>query len=159
MSYTVNTLTPGWPDDAQYHYWWWPGNSRSQGISSNGIDLDLQEYSSLSTTRLKTFEAQTKWPKFGRWHFQMQFLEWNFLYYDSNFTEIYSYVSNKIWWLYLVPTSTTRFASDVGYRMAKKLIGLYKELIFMNNDIKFLKHHIPSQFLKTVLDCVPQLLF
>ena len=41
-------------------------------------------------------------------------------------------------WLCLVPTSTTRFASDVGYRMAKKLIGFYKEIIFMNNDIKFL---------------------
>ena len=31
----------------------------------------------------------------------------------------------------------------------------------MNNDIKFLnmneQHHIPSQILKTVLDCVPQL--
>ena len=26
---------------------------------------------------------------------------------------------NKVWWLCLVPTSTTRFASDVGYRMAK----------------------------------------
>ena len=35
---------------------------------------------------------------------------------------------NKIWWLCLVPTSTTRFANDVGYRMAKKLIGLYKEI-------------------------------
>ena len=46
--------------------------------------------------------------------------------------------SNKIWWLCLVPTSTTRFASDVGYRMANKIIGLYKEIIFKNNDIKFL---------------------
>ena len=50
---------------------------------------------------------------------------------------------NKIWWLGLVPTSTTRFASDVGYRMAKSCIVLYiyilkKEIIFMNNDIKFL---------------------
>ena len=37
---------------------------------------------------------------------------------------------NKIWWLCLVPTSTThRFACGVGYRMAKKLIGLYKEII------------------------------
>ena len=27
--------------------------------------------------------------------------------------------SNKVWWQCLVPTSTTRFASDVGYRMAK----------------------------------------
>ena len=26
---------------------------------------------------------------------------------------------NKTWWLCLVPTSTTRFASEVGYRMAK----------------------------------------
>ena len=42
-----------------------------------------------------------------------------------------------IWWLCLIPTSTTRFASDVGYRMPKTLIG-YKEIIFMNNDIKFL---------------------
>ena len=42
---------------------------------------------------------------------------------------------NKIWWLWLVPTSTTRFAIDVGYRMAKKLIGLCKEMISINNDI------------------------
>ena len=26
---------------------------------------------------------------------------------------------NQIWWLCLVPTSTTRFASEAGYRMAK----------------------------------------
>ena len=26
---------------------------------------------------------------------------------------------NKIWWLYLVPTSTTRFTGDLGYRMTK----------------------------------------
>ena len=30
-------------------------------------------------------------------------------------------IQNKIWWLCLVPTSTTRFASDVGYRMAKNV--------------------------------------
>ena len=47
-------------------------------------------------------------------------------------------LSNKIWWLCLLPTSTTRFASDVGYRMAIKWVGLYKEILFMNNDIKFL---------------------
>ena len=29
------------------------------------------------------------------------------------------HANNKVWWLCLVPTSTTRFASDVGYRMAK----------------------------------------
>ena len=42
---------------------------------------------------------------------------------------------NKIRWQCLVPTSTTRFASDVGYRMAKKWIWLYKEIIFMSNGI------------------------
>ena len=45
---------------------------------------------------------------------------------------------NGPWWLCLVPTSTTKFDSDVGYRMAKPLIRLYKELIFMNGDFKFL---------------------
>ena len=30
-----------------------------------------------------------------------------------------AYYINKIWWLCLVPTSTNRFASDVGYRLAK----------------------------------------
>ena len=51
------------------------------------------------------------------------------------FTPTAMVYSNKIWWLCLVPTSNTRFASDVGYRMAKNLIGLYKEQFFMNNDI------------------------
>ena len=37
-----------------------------------------------------------------------------------------------------IATSTTRLASDVGYKMAKKCMGLYKEVIFMNNDMKFL---------------------
>ena len=44
----------------------------------------------------------------------------------------------KIWWLCLIPISTTRFTSDLGYRMAKNLIGLYKEILFINNDMKFL---------------------
>ena len=45
---------------------------------------------------------------------------------------------NTTWWLCLVPTSTTRFASDLGCRTAKIVIGLYKEIFFMNNYIKFL---------------------
>ena len=52
-----------------------------------------------------------------------------------SFIKMGSYALNIIWWLCLVPTSTTRFASGVGYRMAKKGIGLYKEIFFMNNDI------------------------
>ena len=37
------------------------------------------------------------------------------------------FFANKIWWLCLVPTWTTRFASDVGYRMAKKWIGYIRK--------------------------------
>ena len=33
---------------------------------------------------------------------------------------LWLYRCNRIWWLWLVPTSTTRFASDLWCRMAKK---------------------------------------
>ena len=49
---------------------------------------------------------------------------------DDNNMEV-----NKVWWLCLVPTSTTRFASDVGYRMAKIKHSCTREIFFMNNDI------------------------
>ena len=42
---------------------------------------------------------------------------------------------NDICWQCLVPTSTFRFTRDVGYRMTKAWIWLYKEITFMNNDI------------------------
>ena len=47
---------------------------------------------------------------------------------------------NRFWWPCLVSISTTRFASDLRYRMAKNLIGLYmgNAFFFINNDIKFL---------------------
>ena len=35
-------------------------------------------------------------------------------------------IVNRFWWLCLVPTLTTRFASDLGYRITKNSIGLYK---------------------------------
>ena len=61
----------------------------------------------------------------------------------------------------LVPTSTTRFASDFGHRMAKKLTGFYKAISLMNNDIKFLNIEWRTWYsltdVKTILDCVPQL--
>ena len=36
----------------QYHGCWWPGDARSHGISSHGIDLNFLEYSGLSTRRV-----------------------------------------------------------------------------------------------------------
>ena len=73
-----------------------------------------------------------KSPTFCRGHLQMHFqMRMNVLAFESKW-------SNKIWWLCLLSTSTTRFASGVGYRIAKICIWLYKEIIFMNTDIKFL---------------------
>ena len=37
----------------QYHGCWWPGDIRSQGIRSHGIDLFFLEYSSLTTRRVR----------------------------------------------------------------------------------------------------------
>ena len=51
------------------------------------------------------------WGQFQSWNWnclQSQFRNWN---WRCHF--------NKVWWQCLVPTSTTRFASDAGYRMAK----------------------------------------
>ena len=38
---------------SQYHDCWWPGDMRSQGIMSHGIDLVLPEYSNLCTRRVE----------------------------------------------------------------------------------------------------------
>ena len=39
-------------------------------------------------------QAGTKWPPFPRWHFQVYFLEWKFMNFKWNFTEICSLGSN-----------------------------------------------------------------
>ena len=41
------------------------------------------------------------------------------LKFSSNIIKFKESSANKVWWQCLVPTSTTRFASDAGYRMAK----------------------------------------
>ena len=70
---------------------------------------------------------------------------------------------NKILWLCLVPTSTTWFASDLVYRMAKKIVGLHQEILFMNNDIKFLdiewRTPYPLTDLKTVFGLRASVIF
>ena len=59
-------------------------------------------------------------------------------YLDRDFIEVCSCGSKKIWWLCLVPTSTTRFASDVEVQNGQNLIDLYKE-----NDFYEQWHLIP----------------
>ena len=57
---------------------------------------------------------------------------------------------NKIWWQCLVRTSTTRFVSDVGYRMAQKWIWLYEEIILSTMTSNSLteneEHDSPTHF-------------
>ena len=44
----------------QYHYCWWPGDTRTQGISNNGIDIVITEYSGLSTGGVNNFHISSK---------------------------------------------------------------------------------------------------
>ena len=67
-----------------------------------------------------------------------------------NKKKFFYYIYNRIWWLCLIPTSTTRLA--LGYRMAKNLIGLYKEILFMNNDIRFLNIEWRTRYSPTKFD-------
>ena len=79
-------------------------------------------------------------------------------YYWSFVRWIHQWPVNRIWWLCLVPTSTTRFASDLGCRMAKNLIELYKESTSCKQWHQIVSHEmkntIRSQILKTILDCM-----
>ena len=52
---------------SQYHGYWWPVDSRSQGISSHGIDLALLKYLSRSTRKVNTsWPSDTKiWVNIG----------------------------------------------------------------------------------------------
>ena len=73
--------------------------------------------------------------------------------------------NNRIWWLCLVPTSTTRFPSDFGVQiMAIHIFNRVMEymhfLLTMTSNSQHIKtQDIPSQILKTILDCIPQLSF
>ena len=44
-----------WTPHDQYHGCWWPGDSRSQGISSHGMELVIADCFSLSTRGIQTF--------------------------------------------------------------------------------------------------------
>ena len=70
---------------------------------------------------------------------------------------------NKVWWLCLVPTSTTRFASDVGYRMPKfntVIQGKYFLWTMTSNSLTENEEHgIPSQILKTIFGLHASVIF
>ena len=59
---------------SQYHGCRYPGDARSQGISSYGIDLFLSEYSGLSTRGINSL-ATGKSDSFYKYYFQIGFLD------------------------------------------------------------------------------------
>ena len=77
------------------------------------------------------------------------FLSFSFVLPFINFIFVYAFcmqwylkkiniIENRMWWLCLVLTLTTRFATDLGYRMATNLTGLYKKNTFYKQG-----HQIP----------------
>ena len=47
-----------------------------------------------------------------------------YIWITQSLSQQHECTANKIWWLCLVPTLTTRFVNDVGYRIVKHLIWL-----------------------------------
>ena len=47
-----------------------------------------------SNPKDQLISSWTKWMPFRRQQFEMHFYEWKFLYFDSNFTEVFSFGSN-----------------------------------------------------------------
>ena len=50
----------------QYHFSWWPGDTRRQDINSHGIGLICMEYSHFSTKRVKAW-IHSVWPSDAIW--------------------------------------------------------------------------------------------
>ena len=69
LEFTVYRIIPHRRQDLsmnwrQHQCWWWPGDERSQGISSHGNDLVCLEYSSGSPRRVKlrgVFYERLEW--------------------------------------------------------------------------------------------------
>ena len=68
-------------------------------------------------------EAETKWPSFCRWPFQMYFLQWKYQNFNWNFTEICSQVSN--WWY-------ASIGSDNGLALMQR-----QAIIWTNDDLVY----------------------
>ena len=58
--------------------------TRSQGTCSHGFPGILQHQNG------QHIEAETRWPPFSRQHFQMHFLQWKYMNFNQNFTEVCS---------------------------------------------------------------------
>ena len=100
---------------SQYHDCWWPGDMRSQGISSHGSDLVVFEYSTFITRRLN-IEAWTKWLKICKGQFKMHFLDFCFCFVFW-FQFHWSLLQNVQMTIYsIVPSSVPGMTCASGYQ-------------------------------------------
>ena len=67
--------------------------------------------------------------------------------------------SNKIWWLCLVPTSTARFANEVGYRMAKIWQCYTRKIFLWTMTSENEEHDNPSHILKSIFGLHASVIF
>ena len=70
------------------------------------------------------------------------------------------HVTNRIWWLCLVPTFTTRFASDLGVQNGKQFNRVIQRKYFTNNGTTLLNIEWRTQYsltnFETILDWMAQ---
>ena len=76
-----------WPWDVKLDKWKYP-------IHNMPRQTTLHQLYCL-TLRCYHIEAETKWPTFSRRHFQMHFLQWKYLNFEYNLTEVCSWGSNQ----------------------------------------------------------------
>ena len=78
-------------------------------------------------------------------------------------TSRYFYIHNRIWWLCLIRSSTTRYGSELWVQNGQTFNRVIQEKYFFmkmtSNSLTYNEEYdIPSQILKTILDCMPNLL-
>ena len=68
-------------------------------------------------------EAKTKWPAFCKRHFPVHFLEWKFVYFDLNFTEVSSQWCNY-------QQASIGFDNGLGLNMHQAIFGSNDGLVY-----------------------------
>ena len=74
--------------NSQYHCCWWPGDARSQGNRSHGVDGAFTEYFSLSIIRVYKLRPEQDYWHLAKQHFQMHFLDTILSCLDLTSTEV-----------------------------------------------------------------------
>ena len=90
-------------------------------------------------------EAKTKWPPFCRHDFQLNFLVWKCGYFDLNFTEICSFLSNWQWvtrfrqWLARHVKRTSHYRNSWNLHLPIHTCVIWHPWVKQSNDISVTK--------------------